>query len=168
MTTAAYQSLRVGPLRPPVIDWGAAYNLSDESFAVLRFDAAPGSPARTRRFLRRTLSDWSLLSVLDEASAVAAELVANAIRHALQPALASPRDDAVAWIALVHRERSLICAVSDPSPTLPVPVPAEDLGHFAETGRGLVVVAELSDDWGHSQPDRTGKTVWARIPVPVP
>jgi hypothetical protein len=147
-----------------VVDWGAAYNLSDEGFAVLRFDAAPESPVRTRRFLHRTLARWSLLHVLDDAGAVAAELVANAIRHALPPC-SSAGTGPGAWIALVHREQSLICAVSDPSPAPPVPVDRDELGEFAENGRGLHIVAGLSDGWGHSLPAATGKTVWARFSV---
>lgn len=160
---------RQGPSAVPaglsVVDWGAAYNLSDEDFAVLCFDAGPQSPSHTRRFLHRTLTRWSLLHVLDDADAVTAELVANAIRHALPPYETAAGGTPTAWIALVHRERSLICAVSDPSQAPPVPVDRHSVGEFTESGRGLQIVAELSDSWGHSPPSAAGKTVWARIAV---
>lgn len=165
VTEPRHEGSPTDPACLPALDWGAAYNLSDEGFAVLRFDAAPESPARTRRFLHRTLTRWSLPHILDDVGAIAAELVANAIRHALPPCNAAGTAHAAAWIALVHRGPTLICAVSDPSPALPVPVNRDDMAEFAENGRGLHIVAELSDKWGHSPPAATGKTVWARITV---
>jgi hypothetical protein len=162
------------PIRPasapgPVLrlhtpDWSTALNLGDDGFAALRFDAAPETPARTRRFLSDTLTGWHLHPVLDEVNAVAAELVANAIRHALTPPARGGDDRGTAWIALIHRQHSVICAVADPSSAPPVPREPDEL---AETGRGLCIVAALSEAWGHSPPDPAGKTVWARIPAPV-
>lgn len=149
--------LRSGPR-----DWGVPSGFTGSGFAALRFDAAPGSAALTRRFLRSTLTGWQLQGLVDDATAVAAELVANAVTHALCPP--APRRpapsgrDATAWIALVRMEDAVVCAVADPSPALPTlgePQP------FAESGRGLHIVAELSDSWGHSPPEPAGKTVWA-------
>jgi hypothetical protein len=131
-----------------------------DGFAALRFDATPGSVTRTRSFLRSTLTRWRLPDLVDDATSIAAELVANAVTHALQPpappALVAP----TAWIALLRTEHAVVCAVADPSP---VPPAMSDPGPFAESGRGLRIVAELSQTWGHSPPEPAGKTVWAQL-----
>ena len=40
------------------------------------------------------------------------------------------------------------------------PVPRQPT-HFAETGRGLHIVAALSDQWGYTTPTDMGKVLWA-------
>ena len=155
-------------LRASPDDWGGPVALaesgSDDDFAALRFDATPGSVTRTRRFLRSTLTGWQLPELVDDATTVAAELVANAVTHALCPSQASPSADAgAAWLALVREDHSVVCAVADPSPALPA---LHEPELFAESGRGLHIVAELSQTWGHARaegPWPTGKTVWARL-----
>jgi anti-sigma regulatory factor (Ser/Thr protein kinase) len=126
-----------------------------DGFAALRFDATPTSVTRTRSFLRSTLTHWRLPELVDDATTIAAELVANAVTHALSPA-GRPS----AWIALVRTDHAVVCAVADPSPRLPAMSEPEP---FAESGRGLHIVAELSETWGHSTPEAAGKTVWARL-----
>ncbi|GHF67788.1 ATP-binding protein [Streptomyces mashuensis] len=143
-------------------DWGVALGLSTSHFAAVRFGADPQSPARTRRFLHRTLREWELDRYVEVATAVSAELVANAIQHALRdggpPGEACPPR---AWLALIGKEHGLVCAVADPSPVPPVCAAPRDL---AESGRGLHIVAALSETWGFSPPSRqAGKTVWARL-----
>jgi anti-sigma regulatory factor (Ser/Thr protein kinase) len=155
-------------LRTRPDDWGGPVTLADhapdDGFAALRFDATPGSVTRTRRFLRSTLTDWQLPELVDDATTITAELVANAVTHALCPAEAPRLADATAaWLALVREDHAVVCAVADPSPALPTLHEAE---LFAESGRGLHIVAELSETWGHARaegPWPTGKTVWARL-----
>lgn len=154
-------------LRLNSLDWGGAPNpghFGEDGFAVLRFDTAPETPARTRRFLSDTLTGWRAEHMADEVGLVAAELVANAIRHALGPRGGGIPGRACAWIALVRRGRRVMCAVADSSPVVPVPRHADEL---AESGRGLCIVAALSEAWGCSPPDVLGKTVWARIAPPA-
>jgi anti-sigma regulatory factor (Ser/Thr protein kinase) len=127
-------------------------------FAALRFDATPGSAARTRGFLRSTLASWQMQALVDDTTAVAAELVANAVTHALRPP--PGQDPRSAWITLVRMDGAVVCAVADPSPALPA---MSEPSPYAESGRGLYIVAELSDSWGHSAPAPAGKTVWARL-----
>jgi hypothetical protein len=192
--------------------WGGPLRSGGAGVAALRFDATPLSVTRTRRFLRDTLTDWRLPDLVDDATAVAAELVANAVTHALRPSASRaraaepcpPRSPAprthlpaapvpapgvapraalashapaapvppevltppapgglpCAWIALLRADHAVVCAVSDPSPALPA---LSQAGPFAESGRGLRIVAELSETWGHSEPRPAGKTVWARL-----
>jgi hypothetical protein len=141
---------------------GSPADLGGDGFAALRFDATPASVTRTRGFLRSTLTGWRLPELVEDATCVGAELVANAVTHALRPPGPAARlpAESTAWIALLRVERAVVCAVADPSPALPALTAAEP---FAESGRGLRIVAELSETWGHSAPEPAGKTVWARL-----
>ncbi|MBM9509908.1 ATP-binding protein [Actinacidiphila acididurans] len=166
----------VGPLdvflRSGAGQWGLPHGSDGSGLAALRFDAGPGSAARTRPFLRRTLGAWHLPDLVEDAALVTAELVANAVTHALRSPAAAPRPcphgtvpPPAAWLALLRLDRAVVCAVADPSPELPVPA---DPQPFAESGRGLRIVAELSESWGHTAPVPGGKTVWARLTGPDP
>ncbi len=141
-----------------------AARAGDGRFAAVCFDATPGSAHRTRGFLCATLRSWRLDPLLEDATTVVAELVGNAVTHALCPA-GSGRTAAAgtAWLALVREGDAVVCAVADPSPALPA---MRDPEPFAESGRGLHIVAELSETWGHAPsdgPGGRGKTVWARL-----
>lgn len=158
--SATYGSPLESFLRTAADAWGGPVGPAREGFAALRFDASPDSPNRTRGFLRSTLTRWQLPDLVDDATTVAAELVANAVTHAL-PRSAPPRPDAAsAWIALVRVHGAVVCAVADPSPRPPAMSEPDPL---AESGRGLHIVAELSERWGCSGPAASGKTVWARL-----
>jgi anti-sigma regulatory factor (Ser/Thr protein kinase) len=98
--------------------------------------AAPVAAATARRQVRAAIYNWNI--PVDPATAVllASELVTNAIRHEVS-----------GTIRLV-----ITCAcgkfrvdVHDTSPALPMPVEGPP---DAETGRGLMLVASLSSDWG--------------------
>jgi len=158
-------------LRAGLSDWcvpaALAARKGDSGFAALRFDAAPGSAHRTRSFLRSTLTSWRLDRLVDDATTVVAELVANAVTHALGPHRAQYERCATAagtaWLALVREKHAVVCAVADPSPAMPA---MREPDPFAESGRGLHIVAELSQAWGHTRSEGgggTGKTVWARL-----
>jgi hypothetical protein len=145
-------------------DWAVALGLTAGSLTALRIDPAPGCVRAARHFLRTALRRWRLTPYADDAAAVAAELVTNALQHALPrpcPPRRVPRP--AAWLTLTRKEHALLCAVSDPSPDPPVLGAADPL---ADGGRGLYVVAALSASWGWSPGSGPGKTVWARIPTP--
>lgn len=118
----------------------------------------PESLRQAREFVRDSLERWGLRSCADEVALVAGELMSNAVCHGLPPAAAS-----TARLGLARQDSTLVCAVNDPSPELPV-LRAED--EFLERGRGMRIVDALSSSWGWSRPTRAGKTVWARIAVP--
>jgi two-component sensor histidine kinase len=77
---------------------------------------------------------------------VVSELVTNAIRHAAPPIR----------LRLIH-DATLIVEVSDASSTSPHLRRART---FDEGGRGLLLVAQLTERWGSRQ-HLTGKTIWA-------
>jgi anti-sigma regulatory factor (Ser/Thr protein kinase) len=114
-----------------------------------------------RDFARATLRYWEVTDRSDDITLVLSELVTNALQHA------APRTGG--WpvrVGLVQSRpaAAVLCAVADASPAPPVPRPP---GHLAESGRGVHVIEELSDDWGYAIAPRRGKVVWATFAPPA-
>ncbi|MFG2307534.1 ATP-binding protein [Streptomyces sp. NPDC048566] len=107
-----------------------------------------------RRRVRSTLSDWGApAELIERATLLAGELVANAVTHCRV-------SHALIEVALTLRGDDLTLEVWDPDrDRLPRPRRA---GPHEEGGRGLALVAELADTWGHRQGPYT-KCVWARF-----
>ncbi|MER6155748.1 SpoIIE family protein phosphatase [Streptomyces sp. NPDC001868] len=109
----------------------------------------PADPARVsevRSAALRQLADWGLDEAAFAAELMLSELVTNAIRHGGGPIRVR-----------LLRDRSLICEVSDTSSTAP------HLRRAATTdegGRGLFLVAQLSQSWG-TRYTPEGKVIWA-------
>ncbi|CAM5324112.1 ATP-binding SpoIIE family protein phosphatase [Streptomyces avidinii] len=101
--------------------------------------------AHARELVLGRLSDWQLEDMGFVTELVASELVTNAIRYAGGPV----------GLRLI-RDRLLVCEVSDTSSTQPRLRRARDTD---EGGRGLFLVAQLTDRWG-SRFTSTGKTIW--------
>lgn len=115
--------------------------------AALSLVAAGLAPSQARHFVADQLRRWCLSEIEDSVTLVVSELVTNALLHA--------RTDMV--ILLRRRDDSLLVEVTDSS--LHQPMPRSYSAHAA-TGRGLNLVAMLSQDWG-VRAERGGKTVWA-------
>ncbi|WP_183061950.1 ATP-binding protein [Motilibacter peucedani] len=108
------------------------------------------SGAVARRFLRAATCADHPGAMLDDAALLVSEVVANAVRHGAPPIVLSVE-------CLSARE--LEVAVRDGSPTDPLPRVASELD---ESGRGMALVAALSESWG-TRHDATGKQVWFRV-----
>lgn len=136
---------------------------------VARFTlpAEPGSAKQARDFTAGTLRRWGMPELCPDALVVISELVTNAVRHARPPEPAALNGRRPFEIILLGGPRRLLCAVTDPCERSPV---LQEPGYGAENGRGLHVVASLSDSWGWLPLGTGGKAVWAalRRPVPVP
>jgi two-component sensor histidine kinase len=118
----------------------------------------PSSVSAARRFTTLTLQRWGVADRGPDVAVVVSELLSNALRHGL-PALLAGKPDRPIRLGLVYSGPSVMCAVADPSDQLPVPRDADIL---AESGRGLHVIASLSDQWGSCMArGRPGKVVWA-------
>ena len=117
----------------------------------MRLSAEPLAVAQARRHAveacRGLLDDRQST---DLALAVS-ELVTNAIRYGEPPI----------QLRLI-RDRALICEVSDASSTSPHLRRAQV---YDEGGRGLLLVAQLTQRWGSRQTGR-GKTIWAEQALP--
>jgi hypothetical protein len=121
---------------------------------------APASIAPSRAFAIRTMHRWGEADRADDVAAVVSELLANALRHALPEA----GDDALPWpirLGLLHAGSHVVCAVADPGAGIPV---LREPDQLEESGRGLLVVASLSDQWGYcpapERQDADGRAAW--------
>lgn len=112
-----------------------------------------------RAFAVATLQRWGLLERREDVALVVSELLTNALRHALRPP-AGVREGRPIRLGLLRAGQSVLCVVADPSPEVPIP---REPGDGGETGRGLQVVAALSDQWGCTAPDDQGKIMWALL-----
>jgi anti-sigma regulatory factor (Ser/Thr protein kinase) len=117
----------------------------------------PGAISAARKFTTLILERWGAADRGSDVAVVVSELLSNAVRHGLAPADGLP---AGIRLGLLHAGPSILCAVTDPSDTPPVP---RDPDWLDEGGRGLHVIASLSDGWGSCPdvPGQPGKVVWA-------
>ncbi|KUO09684.1 SpoIIE family protein phosphatase [Streptomyces sp. DSM 15324] len=120
--------------------------LGADRVATWDVDPDPARVAATRQAATAQLAAWGLEETAFVTELVVSELVTNAIRYGEPPIR----------LRLI-RDRNLICEVSDGSSTSPHLRRAHA---FDEGGRGLLLVAQLTQRWGSRQTDR-GKTIWA-------
>jgi PAS domain S-box-containing protein len=106
----------------------------------------PAHVAVTRQAATEQLTAWGLDEAAFVTELVVSELVTNAIRYGEPPI----------QLRLI-RDQTLICEVSDGSSTSPHLRRAHA---FDEGGRGLLLVAQLTQRWGSRQTG-SGKTIWA-------
>lgn len=109
--------------------------------------------------LAAALADRVAPDSLDDVLLVATELVSNAVRHGGAGSGAGRRSRLDVTWRLDHD--AVVIAVRDPSRALPKVRP---LDVFRTGGRGLAIVSAIASDWGVRRL-RTGKQVWARVPV---
>ncbi|WP_405517113.1 ATP-binding protein [Streptomyces canus] len=116
----------------------------------------PRAVTISRRTLRLILTMHGLIRLVDTAELLAAELIANAVRHTKGPAALRMR-----WSPGVLR---IGAWDTDPEPPAP-PQEFELLGE-AEQGRGLALVRACADLWGWQPLARygnRGKYVWFEL-----
>jgi anti-sigma regulatory factor (Ser/Thr protein kinase) len=136
-----------------------AGELVDRSYASLSLLADAGSARQARAFVQRTLAGWNLEALIEDACLCVSELVTNAVLHA-----------GTEHSLVLHIEPDgLYIEVRDRRPVDPNELrrAVEHPGFDSEeamrtTGRGLLITAAVSDDWGIDS-DRAGKTLWCRI-----
>ncbi|MGW4290942.1 SpoIIE family protein phosphatase [Streptomyces sp. NPDC004673] len=125
--------------------------LGADQVAQWEVPADPAAVSEIRAKVTRQLADWDLEELTFTTELILSELVTNAIRYGRGPI----------GVRLL-RGRALICEVSDGTTTSP------HLRYAASTdegGRGLFLVAQLSDRWG-TRYTPTGKIIWAEQPLP--
>ncbi|MGC9667128.1 ATP-binding protein [Planosporangium sp. 12N6] len=112
-----------------------------------------------RRRLAASLAGWLPAVMLADAIAVTAELVGNAVRHA------APLPGGVVRVAWrLQPGGDIEIRVTDGgAATRPV---ERRVGSDSPDGRGLAIVAALTDRWGVDR-DGLGQCVWARMAASV-
>ncbi|MEW1720827.1 SpoIIE family protein phosphatase [Streptomyces sp. NPDC093109] len=120
--------------------------LHSDQVASWELTGDPAQVADARENASAQLTAWGLEDAAFVTELVVSELVTNAIRYGAEPIR----------LRLI-RDRTLICEVSDGSSTAPHLRRAHA---FDEGGRGLLLVAQLTQSWGTRQTG-SGKTIWA-------
>ncbi|MFJ1967757.1 SpoIIE family protein phosphatase [Streptomyces sp. NPDC087903] len=125
--------------------------LPADHVAEWQVPSEPAAVGKVRSLVSRQLAGWGLDELTFTTELILSELVTNAIRYG---------GDSVEVRVLF--DRSLVCEVFDSSSTSP------HLRYAAMTdegGRGLFLVAQLSERWG-TRYTPAGKVIWAEQPLP--
>ncbi|MFE5138543.1 SpoIIE family protein phosphatase [Streptomyces fagopyri] len=121
-------------------------SLSPTRVASWTLPCDQSSVRSARHLAARQLTAWGLERLEDSTKLIVSELVTNAVRHATGPV----------GLRLIQHQ-VLTCEVTDASVCSPRP---RRTGSVDESGRGLLLVAQLSRRWG-SRSVEGGKVVWA-------
>ena len=116
----------------------------------IRLATGPAAAAEARRRVLAAIQSWQVPVDPDTAILLTSELVTNAVRH--------EAGQAVMLVVTCARGR-LRVDVHDTSPSWPA---VADVPADAETGRGLLLVETLSDEWGFYRTP-AGKAVYFMV-----
>ncbi|WP_435845167.1 ATP-binding protein [Streptomyces flaveolus] len=123
----------------------------------MELQALPSRIGQVRRIVSAQLRYWHMDSLIDRAALGVTELLTNVHLHA------SPDKTCTVEIELLLDR--LTVSVRDHDPRLPVVDDAEPL---ATCGRGLAMVAAMSESWGARPDGESGKVVWFTLPTVTP
>lgn len=123
----------------------------------MELQALPSRIGQVRRIVSAQLRYWHLDALIDRAALGVTELLSNVHRHA-QP-------DKTCTVEMELLLDRLMVSVRDHDPRLPV---VEDADSLATCGRGLAMVAAVSESWGARPDGESGKVVWFTLPTAVP
>ncbi|WP_445283183.1 ATP-binding protein [Streptomyces sp. DSM 118148] len=128
---------------------------------TVELQALPSRIGQVRRIVSAQLRYWHMDPLIDRAALGVTELLSNVHRHA--------RPDKSCTVELELLAGRLTVSVRDHDPRLPV-VPddagAPELVPLATCGRGLAMVAAMSESWGARPEGDDGKVVWFTLPAP--
>jgi Histidine kinase-like ATPase domain len=128
------------------------------AFAACTLGCDPQPVRAARRFTQSTLPSWGMEPLVDNVVIAVSEMVTNALRYGLPCVSKRSISPQSVWLGLLRQGATVMCVVFDPGSGVPV---VKAPGDFAESGRGLHVVASLSQAWGWTPPGHSGKAVWA-------
>ncbi len=123
----------------------------------MKLQAAPARIGQVRRIVSAQLRYWQLDPLIGPAALGVTELLTNVHQHA-QP-------DKTCTVEIELLFDRLTVSVHDHDPRPPTVCAAEPLD---TGGRGLALIAAVSDDWGVRQEGEKGKTVWFALPTSAP
>ncbi|EST37100.1 hypothetical protein N566_14835 [Streptomycetaceae bacterium MP113-05] len=123
---------------------------------AVEFQVLPARIGQVRRIVSAQLRYWHLDPLIDRVALGVTELLANVHQHA--------GPDKHCTVEMVFLWDRLTVSVRDHDPRLPDLRASDGLD---TGGRGLALVAALSDSWGiREQHDGSGKVVWFTLPAP--
>ncbi|NBM14754.1 ATP-binding protein [Streptomyces sp. GC420] len=123
---------------------------------TVELQALPSRIGQVRRIVSAQLRYWHLDSLIELATLGVTELLSNVHRHA------EPDKHCTVEIELLLDR--LTVSVRDHDPRLPEFRPADPM---ATTGRGLALIAAVSESWGVKPQGEGGKIVWFTLPAPT-
>ena len=101
------------------------------------------------------LHEWGLRALAEDAALIVSELMTNAA----DASVVLPERPPIA-LRLLASEKSLVIEVWDRSP---LDLEPREADADAECGRGLTVVAAISDRWGCERTGHRRKVVWSEL-----
>ncbi|MFG2289311.1 ATP-binding protein [Streptomyces sp. NPDC048595] len=120
---------------------------------AVELQAVPARIGHVRAIVSAQLRHWRLDALVDSAALGVTELLANVHRHA--------RPSKRCTVELHLLLDQLTVSVHDEDPRLPR---IRTAAGWETCGRGLALIAALSDSWG-MRPDGSGKVVWFTLPA---
>ncbi|MFE0191158.1 ATP-binding protein [Streptomyces sp. NPDC058989] len=120
---------------------------------TVELQAVPAHIGQVRTIVSAQLRHWRLDALVDPAALGVTELLANVHRHA------RPSKQCTVELRLLLDR--LTVSVHDEDPRLPH---VRTAGSWETCGRGLALIAALSESWG-MRPDGSGKVVWFTLPA---
>lgn len=130
---------------------------------AVELQALPSRIGQVRRIVSAHLRYWHLDPLIDRAALGVTELLSNVHRHA-QP-------DKSCTVEIELALDRLTVSVRDRDPRLPVldtAARASDITPLTTCGRGLAMVAAMSESWGVRPDGDNGKVVWFSLPTAAP
>ncbi|MCX5059497.1 ATP-binding protein [Streptomyces sp. NBC_00201] len=125
---------------------------------TVELQALPSRIGQVRRIVSAQLRYWHMDSLIDRAALGVTELLTNVHLHA-QP-------DKLCTVEIELLLDRLTVSVHDHDPRLPE---VREVEPGATTGRGLAMVAAVSESWGVRPDGESGKVVWFTLPTtPAP
>ncbi len=121
---------------------------------AVELQALPSRIGQVRRIVSAQLRYWHMDSLIDRAALGVTELLTNVHLHA--------RPDKTCTVEMELLLDRLTVSVRDHDPRLPV---VDDAELFATCGRGLAMVAAMSESWGARPDGESGKVVWFTLPA---
>nr|WP_206438928.1 ATP-binding protein [Streptomyces scabichelini] len=114
----------------------------------------PSRIGQVRRIVSAQLRYWHLDPLIDRAALGVTELLTNVHRHA--------EPDKLCTVEIELLLDRLTVSVRDRDPRLPE---VRDVDATATCGRGLAMVAAMSESWGVRPDGESGKVVWFTLPA---
>ncbi|MFF9624485.1 ATP-binding protein [Streptomyces griseosporeus] len=121
---------------------------------TVELQALPSRIGQVRRIVSAQLRYWHMDPLIERATLGVTELLSNVHRHA--------RPDKTCTVEMELLLDRLTVSVRDHDPRLPV---VEDADPLATCGRGLAMVAAVSESWGVRPDGDQGKVVWFTLPT---
>ncbi|MEU7059090.1 ATP-binding protein [Streptomyces sp. NPDC046197] len=124
---------------------------------TVELQALPSRIGQVRRIVSAHLRYWHLDPLIDRAALGVTELLTNVHQHA--------EPDKLCTVEIELLLDRLMVSVRDHDPRLPVVEDIDGIAPLATGGRGLAMVAAMSESWGVRPDGDKGKVVWFALPT---